>query len=313
MCKISVIIPVYNVEKYLTKCIDSVINQTYSNLEIICIDDGSTDDSGRILDEYAKKDNRIIVIHQENKGVSAAKNRGLEVMSGDYVGFVDSDDWIETDFYENAYLSITKNDADIFCSGIYEDRNNICIKRENKPAVKDGVFGKNEALLYAFKRDYYKNFGAYLWNKVFRANLFYNIRFDEELKVAEDILVFVECVLKGQRFVYTDKAYYHYFQRNTSLIHSENLIKKESLLQSYDRIIQLTQKCGIDSEILMWIKRFRCYHASNLAEIAIEQKNYEKLDFYKAEIRRYIYEYECTNRNFPNRMDRINRILKYEI
>lgn len=313
MDKITVIIPVYNVEEYLRRCIDSVINQTYRNLEIICINDGSTDNCGKILDEYAKKDDRIIVIHQKNKGVAAAKNRGLEIMTGSHVGFVDSDDWIEPEFFEEAHAEIIKNNADIFCSGIYEDKDDICTKRENKLAVKNGILDRNDVLLYVFKRDYYKNFGAYLWNKLFRAELFECVRFDEQLKVAEDILAFVECVLKGKKFVYTDKAYYHYFQRSTSLIHSVDLSKKETLLHSYDKIIKLTEKCGINEEILTWIKRFKCYHASNLAEISIEQKNYEKLDFYKTEIRRYLSEYESTNKDFPDRMDRINRILKYEI
>lgn len=313
MDKITVIIPVYNVEEYLCRCVDSVINQTYRNLEIICIDDGSTDNCGKILDEYAKTDDRIIVIHQKNKGVATAKNRGLEAATGSYIGFVDSDDWIEPDFFEEAHAGIIKNNADIFCSGIYEDKDDICTKRENKLAVKNGILDRNDVLLYAFKRDYYKNFGAYLWNKLFSAELFETVRFDEQLKVAEDILVFVECVIKGQRFVYTDKAYYHYFQRSTSLIHSVDLSKKETLLQSYDKIIELTNENGIDEEVLMWIKRFRCYHASNLAEIAIEQENGEKLEFYKKEIRRYLREYESTNKGFSDRMDRINGILKCEI
>ncbi|HJA50079.1 MAG TPA: glycosyltransferase, partial [Candidatus Fusicatenibacter intestinipullorum] len=92
--KISVIIPVYNVEKYLKRCLDSVINQTYKNLEIILIDDGSTDNSGKICDEYAQKDERIIVIHKENGGVSSARNKGLDICIGDYISFIDSDDWI---------------------------------------------------------------------------------------------------------------------------------------------------------------------------------------------------------------------------
>ncbi len=311
MDKITVIIPVYNVEEYLSRCLASVINQTYKNLEIICIDDGSTDNCGKILDEFAKTDDRIIVIHQKNKGVAAARNRGLEIMNGSYVGFVDSDDWIEPEFFEEAHSAMTKNNADIFCSGIYEDKDDICTKRENKLAVKNGILDRNDVLLYAFKRDYYKNFGAYLWNKLFRAQLFECVRFDEQLKVAEDILVFVECMLKGQRFVYTDKAYYHYFQRSTSLIHSVDLSKKETLLQSYDKIIELTENYGIDEEALMWIKRFRCYHAGNLAVIATNQGNKGKLLIYQQELQRYLPEYIKTNEEFTDRIIRVNKILEY--
>lgn len=105
---ISVIVPVYNVEKYLHKCINSILNQTYKNLEIILIDDGSTDNSGKICDEYALKDNRIKVIHKENGGLSSARNAGLDICSGDYIGFVDSDDYIAEDMYEYLYVNLKK-------------------------------------------------------------------------------------------------------------------------------------------------------------------------------------------------------------
>ncbi len=111
MDKISVIIPVYNVEPYIRKCIDSVINQTYINLEIILVDDGSTDNSGKVCDEYATKDKRVKVLHKRNGGVSSAKNAGLKEVTGKYLGFVDSDDWIEPEMYEILYNDLTFNNA----------------------------------------------------------------------------------------------------------------------------------------------------------------------------------------------------------
>ncbi len=120
--KISVIIPVYNVELYLRQCLDSVINQTYHNLEIIVIDDGSPDNCGKICDEYAKKDSRIVVIHKENEGVSAARNDGLEIVTGDWITFVDSDDWIEPDYCENFIQFASNHQADmIFFGGIINE------------------------------------------------------------------------------------------------------------------------------------------------------------------------------------------------
>lgn len=110
---ISIIVPVYNVEQYLDDCLISIINQTYKNLEIILIDDGSTDKSGKICDEYAKKDSRIIVIHKENGGVSSARNAGLRIAKGAYIGFVDPDDWIAEDMYEVLYSNAKKYDADV--------------------------------------------------------------------------------------------------------------------------------------------------------------------------------------------------------
>ena len=111
--KISIIVPVYNVEKYLKKCIDSIVNQTYKNLEIILVDDGATDRSGEICDELAKLDNRIKVYHKKNGGLSDARNYGVERATGSYVGFVDSDDYIDAEMYEKLYEAITKEAADV--------------------------------------------------------------------------------------------------------------------------------------------------------------------------------------------------------
>ena len=118
MPKISVIVPVYNVEKYLRKCIESILNQTFREFELILVDDGSTDSSGKICDEYALKDSRIKVIHKENGGASSARNAGLDVAKGEYIGFVDSDDWIEMDMYGELYRLIKENNTDISVCGI---------------------------------------------------------------------------------------------------------------------------------------------------------------------------------------------------
>lgn len=117
MAKISIIIPVYKVEQYLPECLDSVINQTYKNLEIICVDDGSPDNSGKILDEYASKDNRIKVIHKENGGVSSARNAGLDIATGDWISFVDADDYIASDFYDKLIGSSKDGEADVVQCG----------------------------------------------------------------------------------------------------------------------------------------------------------------------------------------------------
>ena len=111
--KISIIVPVYNVEKYLERCLDSLINQTLKDIEIICINDGSTDNSSEILKEYAKKDSRIIIINQNNQGISVARNNGMNKAKGKYIGFVDSDDWVDLDFFEKLYKAAEKHNAQI--------------------------------------------------------------------------------------------------------------------------------------------------------------------------------------------------------
>lgn len=122
---VSVIVPVYNVEKYLARCVDSITSQTYENLDIILVDDGSTDNSGRICGEYAKKDTRIRVIHQKNKGASAARNCGITAASGNYIGFIDSDDWIDKDMYELLVNTAIEHHADIVRCDTYHKQAKI--------------------------------------------------------------------------------------------------------------------------------------------------------------------------------------------
>lgn len=311
--KLSIIIPIYNVEEYLRKCLDSVINQTYKNLEIICINDGSPDNSYKILEEYSNKDSRIVVITQKNKGVAAARNQGLLKATGDFITFVDPDDWIELDYYETALNALTKNEVDVFCCGIYDEYENRTVKRENKLPVKEIITDKNEFLTYIFKRESYKNFCGYIWNKVYKSNLFENVKFDETLYVGEDLLVSVELALKANTYFYTNSAYYHYLQRDSSAVHSVDLIKRETLLTAYTEILDLLYKYKINQETIIWIKRFRTYHASNLAEIAISQNNSVKLDKYKNEIKKYLPEYVETNSEFPDRIARIKSLLEYKL
>ena len=125
---ISVIVPIYNTEKYLKKCLDSIINQTYKNLQIILIDDGSGDNSGEICDEYATKDSRIQVIHKQNAGVTAARNDGLDMATGDYIGFVDSDDWIEPNMYEEMMANLIKTGADFVHTGFIKELHGLSKK-----------------------------------------------------------------------------------------------------------------------------------------------------------------------------------------
>lgn len=139
MPKISVIVPVYNVENYLRGCLDSIINQSFKDLEIICVNDGSTDNSGTILQEYADKDSRIKIINKENGGLSSARNVGIMAATGDFLGFVDSDDWIDLDFYEKLYNAAVKYDADIACANllrVYKHKSTYYIKYRRYKCTK---------------------------------------------------------------------------------------------------------------------------------------------------------------------------------
>ena len=151
MIEISIIVPVYNTEKYITRCINSILEQTFENWELLLIDDGSRDSSGKICDIFQKKDSRIKVIHKKNEGVSIARNLGITLSKGNYITFVDSDDWIDKDYLELMYIAIKKMNVDILVTGcVYEKEN----KRENPFKIgKPEVFSKNKAQIEFLKQD----------------------------------------------------------------------------------------------------------------------------------------------------------------
>jgi len=231
---ISVIIPVYNVEKYLSRCIDSVINQTYKNLEIILIDDGSMDDSGKICDEYALKDNRIKVIHKQNGGVSSARNVGLDIAKGEYIGFVDSDDYIENDMYEILYELLVRNQTDISCCNKYVFRVNKFIDSENFPTEK--ILSFNEVLDNP-KHDFY------IWNKLFSRNVIGNIRFNEQLTLGEDLLFTYQVLQKIRNIAFYKEAKYYYCDNSNSITRIR-VFKKEYINQIlfYEKLLNYCKK-----------------------------------------------------------------------
>ncbi|GBG06367.1 hypothetical protein PAT3040_00892 [Paenibacillus agaridevorans] len=316
--KISIIIPVYNVEKYIEKCLNSIINQTYKNIEVICVNDGSTDKSGNICDEYAAKDHRFKVIHKKNGGNASAVNMGLENFSGKYVGFVDPDDWVEHNCFEDAYKEIVKYNVDFVCFGWVKEQSEKSEIIVNKSEIENGLLNRDQILRYTFIRDVYPAFSAYRWNKLFNSKLFnceqrggYGIRACEDLKVGSDVLFFAECIIKSNHALFINRAYYHYYQRADSLFHSKDLEKRKGSLISYSRVLELFERNGIESDIQVWVKRFYVYHASVLAEIAIEEKKYPELIVLQHEIRKYLPEYVETNSLYAERIARINNILNY--
>lgn len=206
---ISIIIPVYNVEFFLRGCLNSVIAQTEQDLEILLIDDGSTDSSGAICDEYRQKDNRIRVFHTENRGVAAARNLGLDEASGDYVGFVDSDDWIEPNMYELMLRSINESDADIcVCSYTTEHKNSSDLCRN----MSDAVLSREEAI----KRSVDPEFD-YTWNKLISKRLCKDVRFPLGRNF-EDVAAVYRFFLNAKRTACISDALYHYRLREGSLI-----------------------------------------------------------------------------------------------
>ena len=228
---ISVIVPVYKVEAYLEECINSIINQTYKNLEIILVDDGSPDNSGIICDKYAKKDERIKVIHKENGGLSDARNAGIDVVTGKYITFIDSDDYIENLYIEKLYLAIKNNNTNISQCGFSKVSNSKEIL-EKIGYDKNYILSGKEMLkdLYMYKNSVEN---TVVWNKMYLIDLFKNIRFPKG-KIHEDEYITYK-ILYFQEKVSIIKDYlYNYRQTDNSITHSKFDYKKLDYLEAVE-------------------------------------------------------------------------------
>jgi glycosyltransferase involved in cell wall biosynthesis len=299
--KISIIIPVYNTAPYIRKCLDSVINQTYRNLEIICINDGSTDGSGKICDEYAAKDSRIRVFHKENGGLSSALNVGLENFTGTYLGFVDSDDWAEPDMFEVLHKALKNSGAHISIASYFIDTDAKSTPMANKEQIPDGVIGTKNMLLYPLKRDYYICFCGYVWNKLYLTDIVREsgLFFDNKIKYGMDVLFYAALVSTGKcTGVYTDKPLYHYYQRNNAISKSKSFGIKADILTVYKRVEELLNDNGY-SDISYWARGFYCHHAIVIAEML------------QCEIKNHLNDYMETNKEFPEKFERVHGLLPH--
>lgn len=219
---ISVIVPIYKVEKYLKRCVDSIINQTYKNLEIILVDDGSPDGCGSICDEYAEKDSRVRVIHKENGGLSDARNAGLDIAAGEYIGFVDSDDYIAPEMYEVMLGRLTETGADTavcncLCTGDMDDYREQFNRSE---AMKDCVLNRDAALEKLTEK--YGWVYVTAWNKLYKKRIFDNIRFPKG-KIHEDEFIIHRVIGESGKIACINQRLYYYFQRRGSIMSARSI------------------------------------------------------------------------------------------
>lgn len=225
---ISVIIPVYNVEQYLEKCIDSIINQTYKNLEIILVDDGSIDNSGNLCDLLAKKDSRIVVYHKENGGLSSARNFGIDKANGEFIGFIDSDDYIDNDMYETLYNLIKQNKSDVSMCGLY----NIYANRKDSQVkeVKKYLMNAEEAIQMVLDS---KITSVTAVNKLYRKEIFNDLRYDLG-KTSEDAFIIVRLLDKCNLISVTNERKYYYYHRANSITKKPFSEKSRDVLDAYN-------------------------------------------------------------------------------
>lgn len=211
MDKITVIVPVYNTEKYLSRCIESILQQTHKDLEVILINDGSSDKSGLICDEYAKFDKRVKVIHQTNKGQSSARNKGLEIATGKYIGFVDSDDWIKRDMYEYLIKALKDNDCDI-ANIDYILVNDERLINQSEESIK---IYKNEEILYEYLLEGTIRGSYSFCRNIYKKELFKDVRFPEG-KINEDIVTNYKVLANARKMCKSNYIGYYYYQDNNS-------------------------------------------------------------------------------------------------
>lgn len=230
---VSVIVPVYKVEQYLERCLDSLIAQDFLNVEFLLIDDGSPDSCGSICESYSKRDPRFRVFHKENGGLSSARNFGIERARGDYLMFLDSDDWVRSDFCSTAYNLANKNDSDLvmFCHQVVSD---VYTQIKEKADLKSGFKSSEEGIDLLLE-----HVGVYAWNKMYKSSLFEGIRYPEG-RLFEDQPVTWQLVYKAKNIYFTNEILYYYFMRTGSIVHQETYKaakdKFEMRMQFYDGI-----------------------------------------------------------------------------
>ncbi len=272
---ISVVVPVYKVEDYLEKCANSILNQTYKNVELILVDDGSPDKSPEICDKIAKQDKRVKVIHKQNAGVSAARNDGMKAATGDFIAFIDSDDWIEPEMYENLLNKQQENDYDIVFCGFNMIIDGVCFKVDE---VERENFSKNYDISYMLKHENFKsrknnvikssNIQCFNVRFLYKREVLENIWFNEQLNFREDVIFLMNIFTKSNlKIACIDGCYYNYLIRNNSLSRGKdiNLFDKyNKYLTEFEAVIKNTQyKNLIDAEkffayLVVTLNNIRC-------------------------------------------------------
>ena len=305
---ISVIVPIYNVERYINKCIDSIIHQSYKNLEIILVDDGSPDKCGEIIDEYSRIDKRIHVIHKSNGGLSSARNAGLDIASGDFIGFVDSDDYIDYNMYEELFDVIKCHDVDIVYSNFQTEyldgRIEGCDKNSGQIYIRSSLDVLRDMM--------WDKLNCSSCTKLFKRTVFSEYKFPEN-NIYEDRIAMHMWILQCKQVAWVDKVFYHYVERSSSICHlitplnryhyfmaefsriefieKHLLFEGEELLEVRNRLIRI---CFFTFEEFVLLTKPRCFqkpikHMRAKFKTLLKFPSRELEVFYRKRIRKIVY------------------------
>lgn len=271
--KISVIVPVYKVEPYLDKCVSSIVNQTYTNLEIILVDDGSPDSCPTMCDAWAEKDSRIRVIHKPNGGLSDARNAGIVVATGELMAFVDSDDWIASDMYEHLYQRLTEDDSDIAACGVQMVWEN---KTPSRTLTREGscVLNQEEAMRAIIEESWLKQ---PVWYKLYKTALVRDILFPKG-KYHEDVFWSYQAVGRAQRVSVSDHIGYYYLQRGGSIMGEGYSLKRLDAVEAkVQRCAYIQERFPALSPLAVKDLWFTCIYQGQLALRALNKAEAEKI------------------------------------
>lgn len=292
--KISVVVPVFRVEKYLSRCVDSILGQTYKNLEVILVDDGSDDGCPSLCDDYAKKDERVKVIHRKNGGLSAARNSGIAVATGNYIALIDSDDYIGSNMFKHLMEETVSNDADLaLCDYQYVHEN-------DDPTDLDKTYDDSDIIVTDGRRSQYYMYESYrnrttytvAWNKLYKKDLFDGITYPEG-RIHEDESRTHKLLYRAKKIVYIKAPYYYYLQRDDSIVGSAVSVKKLQLIDAYvDRLTFYRE----ENEYELWLKEavhsmhMMCYLQNKLeeAEVAVPIKKQPQMKALKKELGEFL-------------------------
>ncbi|VEG71540.1 hyaluronan synthase [[Pasteurella] aerogenes] len=233
---ISIVIPVYNVKDYLEKCFESVINQTYKNIEVILVNDGSTDGSGELCDDLALKDPRVVVYHKENGGLSSARNLGIDKAKGNYIGFIDSDDYIDLDMYDLLYRNIKNDNADIAMCGLYNIH--ATAQQSQEKNIQHFVVEPERAIQIVLDA---KLTSVTAVNKLYKKELFNDLKY-EVGRTSEDAFIIVKLLDKCNRISITNERKYYYFHRTGSITKQSFSIKTLDVIDAYKQNLNIIKK-----------------------------------------------------------------------
>lgn len=272
--KISIIVPVYKVEQYIHKCVDSILAQTFTDFELILVDDGSPDNCGEICDEYAVNDNRIKVIHKENGGLASARNAGLDIVKGDYIGFVDSDDWIEKDMYELLYNMCIKNNCDIAsCTSKIYYSDKIVITGTHPLIIHD----RNEAMKTMLEGELYDEV---VWTKLFKRSLLKDIKFPVGMTY-EDTAFTYKVIHRSEKVCCIGKPKYNYIKRDNSMMDKAVKDIKIDAVLIYDEMCEFINQHYKELSELVILKLANCAMVVlNLISLSGNFKGH-KIKYYK--------------------------------